>query len=51
MWGFMPSETDFFVLFEQASENVIDAGQCLKNLMNNFEGSEKQIQHIKDLET
>ncbi len=50
MWGFMPSETGFFDLFEQASENVVEAGQCLKNLMNNFEESEKQIQHIKDLE-
>ena len=50
MWGFMPNETGFFDLFEQASENVIDAGQCLKNLMNNFAESDKQIQHIKDLE-
>ncbi len=50
MWGFMPSETGFFDLFQQASENVVDAGQCLKNLMNNFEKSDKQIQHIKDLE-
>ncbi len=50
MWGFMPTETAFFDLFEQASDNVVDAGQCLKNLMNNFEDSEKQIKHIKDLE-
>ena len=50
MWGLMPSETGFFDLFEQASENVVEAGQCLKNLMNNFVDSEKQIQHIKDLE-
>jgi predicted phosphate transport protein (TIGR00153 family) len=50
MWGFMPSETRFFELFEQASENVVEAGQCLKNLMNNFEESDKHIQHIKDLE-
>ncbi len=50
MWGFMPSETGFFDLFDQASKNVVDAGQCLKNLMNNFEESDKQIQHIKDLE-
>ncbi len=50
MWGFMPSETGFFELFKQASENVVEAGECLKSLMNNFEESEKQIQHIKDLE-
>ena len=50
MWGFMPSETGFFDLFKQASENVVEAGQCLKNLMNNFENAEEQIQHIKDLE-
>jgi predicted phosphate transport protein (TIGR00153 family) len=50
MWGFMPSETGFFDLFEQASQNVVEAGQCLKNLMNDFEESEKKIQHIKDLE-
>ena len=50
MWSLMPRETGFFHLFELASENVVGAGQCLKNLMNNFEESEKQIQHIKDLE-
>ena len=50
MWSLMPRETGFFHLFELASENVVEAGQCLKNLMNNFEESEKQIQHIKDLE-
>ena len=50
MWGFMPSETGFFDLFEQASDNVVEAGQCLKNLMHNFDASDKQIQHIKDLE-
>jgi len=50
MWSLMPRETGFFDLFELASENVVEAGQCLKNLMNNFEESEKQIQHIKDLE-
>lgn len=50
MWSLMPRETGFFHLFQLASENVVEAGQCLKNLMNNFEESEKQIQHIKDLE-
>jgi predicted phosphate transport protein (TIGR00153 family) len=50
MFSFMPRETGFFDLFEQASENVVEAGQCLKNLMTNFEEPEKQIQHIKDLE-
>jgi predicted phosphate transport protein (TIGR00153 family) len=50
MWSLMPRETGFFHLFELASENVVEAGQCLKNLMNNFEESEKKIQHIKDLE-
>lgn len=50
MWSLMPRETGFFDLFELASENVVEAGKCLKDLMNNFEESEKQIQHIKDLE-
>jgi len=50
MFSFMPRETGFFDLFEQASENVVEAGQCLKDLMNNFEEPVKQIQHIKDLE-
>ncbi len=50
MWNLMPSETGFFDLFEQASANVVEAGQCLKDLMNNFGDAEKQIQRIKDLE-
>ena len=50
MWGFMPSETGFFDLFHQASENVVEAGQCLKDLMNNFEDSETKIKRIKELE-
>jgi predicted phosphate transport protein (TIGR00153 family) len=50
MFSFMPRETGFFDLFEQASDNVVEAGHCLKNLMNDFQEPEKQIQHIKDLE-
>lgn len=50
MFSFLPREIEFFDLFEQASENVVEAGQCLKNLMYNFQEPEKQIQHIKDLE-
>ncbi len=50
MFSFLPREIGFFDLFEQASENVVEAGQCLKNLMHNFQEPEKQIQHIKDLE-
>jgi len=50
MFSFLPREIEFFDLFEQASENVVEAGQCLKNLMHNFQEPEKQIQHIKDLE-
>ena len=50
MFSFMPRETDFFNLFEQVSQNVVEAGQCLKNLMKSFEEPQKEIQHIKDLE-
>lgn len=50
MFSLMPRETGFFELFEQASENVVEAGQCLKNLMHNFEDSDRQIKNIKDLE-
>lgn len=50
MFSFMPRESGFFDLFEQASQNVVEAGQCLKNLMMSFNEPQKQIQHIKDLE-
>ena len=50
MFSFMPRESGFFDLFEQASQNVVEAGQCLKNLMKTFDEPQKQIQHIKDLE-
>ena len=50
MFSFMPRESGFFDLFEQASQNVVEAGQGLKNLMMSFNEPQKQIQHIKDLE-
>lgn len=50
MFSFMPRESGFFDLFEQASQNVVEAGQCLENLMKSFNEPQKQIQHIKDLE-
>ena len=50
MFNFMPRESGFFDLFEQASQNVVEAGLCLKNLMKSFDEPLKQIQHIKDLE-
>jgi uncharacterized protein len=50
MFNFMPRESGFFDLFEQASQNVIEAGKCLKKLMQSFDEPHKQIQYIKDLE-
>ena len=50
MFSFLPRESDFFHLFEQASQNVVEAGLCLKNLMTSYDNPEQQIQHIKDLE-
>lgn len=50
MFSFMPRESGFFDLFDQASQNVVEAGRCLKNLMKSFDEPHKQIQHIKDLE-
>jgi predicted phosphate transport protein (TIGR00153 family) len=50
MFSFMPRESGFFDLFEQASQNVVEAGQSLKNLMESFIEPQQQIQHIKDLE-
>jgi len=50
MFSCMPRESGFFDLFEQASNYVVEAGLCLKNLMKFFDEPHKQIQHIKDLE-
>ncbi|MCW5784201.1 MAG: DUF47 domain-containing protein [Nitrospirales bacterium] len=50
MFSFMPRESGFFDLFEQASQNVVEAGQCLKALMKSFDQPHTQIQHIKNLE-
>ncbi len=50
MFSFMPGKSGFFDLFEQASQNVVEAGQCLKTLMKSFDEPHTQIQHSKDFE-
>jgi len=50
MFGFMPRDEGFFDLFDKASQNVVEAGRCLKELMGQYEDHLTQIQHIKDLE-
>ena len=50
MFGFMPRDEGYFDLFEKASQNVVEAGRCLRELMGKFEDPMTQIQHIKNLE-
>ncbi len=50
MFSFMPRESGFFDLFEQASQSVVEAGQCWKTLMKSFDEPHTQIQHSNDLE-
>ena len=50
MFAFIPRDEEFFDLFKQASDNVVEGGRCLKELMGNYDDSLQKIQHIKDLE-
>lgn len=50
MFNFMPREEAFFNLFQQSSNNVIEGGRLLKELMDNFHDIPEKVSRIKDVE-
>ncbi|MDA0737862.1 MAG: DUF47 family protein [Nitrospirae bacterium] len=50
MFNFMPREEAFFNLFQQSSNNVIEGGRRLKELMEDFQNVPEKVGRIKDIE-
>jgi len=47
---FFPRNEDFFCLFEQASDNLVNGADHLQDFMNDYVDIEKKAQAIKDIE-
>jgi hypothetical protein len=43
MFRIIPSDQEFFVLFEKASQNIQDGAELLKELLDNFEEDRKSV--------
>ena len=47
---FFPRNEYFFCLFEQASDNLVNGANHLRDFMNNYDNIEQKAQLIKDIE-
>lgn len=50
MFRIIPKDHEFFVLFEKASQNIVDGAELLKDLLDNFSdvgGKARQIEEIE----
>jgi predicted phosphate transport protein (TIGR00153 family) len=50
MFRIIPSDQEFFVLFEKASANIQDGAELLKELLDNFEGVREKAREIEEIE-
>jgi predicted phosphate transport protein (TIGR00153 family) len=50
MFRIIPSDQEYFVLFEKASANIQDGAELLKELLDNFEGVREKAREIEEIE-
>lgn len=50
MFRILPSDQEFFVLFEKASQNIQDGAELLKELLDNFEDVKGKAREIEEIE-
>lgn len=50
MFGLIPKETAFFVMFQKAARNMIEGSLMLKEMMEHFHHPVDQARRIKDIE-
>jgi len=50
MFGLMPKDDKFFVLFKQMTENITEGARLLKDMLDNFEDPIESQHKIKDVE-
>ncbi len=50
MFRIIPSDQEFFVLFEKASQNIQDGAELLKELLDNFDDVKGKARAIEEIE-
>ncbi len=50
MFRIIPSDKEFFVLFEKASQNIQDGAELLKELLDNFDDVKGKAREIEEIE-
>ena len=46
---FIPREEEFFDLFEQGAQNLVEASQLLVDLVEHYESTEEKVGKISEL--
>ena len=46
----IPQERKFYDLFERDSANLVESGEALRDLVEDFQSVEQKVEHIRDLE-
>jgi uncharacterized protein len=46
----LPREDNFFLLFEKASDNLVDGARLLQDFMDHYENVDEKAQKLKDVE-
>jgi predicted phosphate transport protein (TIGR00153 family) len=47
---FMPTEENFFDLFDEIAQVLVDAAVCLQDLINNYEDVEQKTRNLREME-
>ena len=47
---FMPTEENFFELFDEIAQVLVDAAVCLQDLINNYEDVEQKTRNLREME-
>ncbi|MBU0744373.1 MAG: DUF47 family protein [Gammaproteobacteria bacterium] len=50
MFGLIPKEEKFFVMFKEMAKNIVDGALAIQNMLNNFSDPLKSKNIIKDIE-
>lgn len=50
MFRIIPSDQEFFVLFEKASQNIQDGAELLKSLLDGFDNVKEKAREIEEIE-
>lgn len=50
-FSFLPSQTKFFDLFEQAGDNLLEGARILQDLLDDYVEVEKKVTTLTDIET